>query len=85
MRTCYVLVKEGDNALGCGRMVWTEKGLKIGRIAVLKAARGRGVGSIIVQALWQEALAAGETSVYVYAQLHAVAFYKTLGFRLVSR
>lgn len=52
----------------------------IGRMAVLAAARGRGVGSALLRALMDAARGRGEREVVLSAQLHAVPFYRRHGF-----
>ena len=82
--TKYILVKDGDKAVATGRLIRTDKGLKLGRIAVLKELRGRGYGKEVVDALCKEAFENGAEEVYIYAQLHAVDFYKKLGFEIAD-
>jgi predicted GNAT family N-acyltransferase len=57
---------------------------KIGRMAVLKEYRGRGLGA----ALLLEAIAIckkhGSKSVYLSAQTHAIEFYRKAGFKQIS-
>lgn len=53
---------------------------RIGRMAVLKAFRGMGLGGKILQALIQEASRRGHRETYLHAQLHALAFYGRYGF-----
>ncbi len=52
----------------------------IGRIAVLPAWRGRGVGSALLEALIDIAHRRGIPAVYLHAQCRAEAFYRRLGF-----
>lgn len=52
----------------------------IGRMAVLQAWRGRGIGSRILAKLMDAARARGDGEVVVSAQVHAVAFYRAHGF-----
>jgi NAD(P)-dependent dehydrogenase (short-subunit alcohol dehydrogenase family)/predicted GNAT family N-acyltransferase len=52
----------------------------IGRMAVMKAARGSGVGSAMLKALMQEAARRGDGAVLLHAQTHAEAFYGRHGF-----
>ena len=56
----------------------------IGRVAVLKACRGRGMGSRLVESLAASAAEAGIDRVYLHSQLSAVEFYSKLGFREVG-
>jgi predicted GNAT family N-acyltransferase len=52
----------------------------IGRMAVCKAARGAGIGAMILQALMDQARARGDRAVLLNAQTHAEAFYARHGF-----
>jgi len=70
-----------NNAIGCARIL--KKG-RIGRMAVLKDWRGKGVGC----ALLKEALAVckqlGMTQVALSSQTHAIKFYQQAGFTVMS-
>lgn len=52
----------------------------IGRMAVIKEWRRRGIGAEILQALSDEARKRGHTTVTVSAQLQAAEFYREQGF-----
>jgi predicted GNAT family N-acyltransferase len=52
----------------------------IGRMAVLKDWRGRGVGSLILKALVDAARSRGDREIVLSAQVHATAFYRAHGF-----
>jgi predicted GNAT family N-acyltransferase len=73
----HVLVKTGDRFVGTGRMLQDGH---IGRLAVLAEHRGKGFGAEAVKALIEEAKRAGMRRVFLGAQLHAIGFYKRLGF-----
>lgn len=73
----HVLVRLDGQPVATGRML--EDG-HIGRIAVLKNYRGRGVGSKIVMCLIEEAKSRGYNRIYLGAQTHALGFYSGLGF-----
>lgn len=64
-------------AVGTGRL--TADG-QIGRMAVLEAARGQGVGAAILNELITLARADGLSTVYLHAQVHARRFYERAGF-----
>lgn len=63
--------------VGTGRML---RDGHIGRLAVLKEYRGRGLGAQVLLALVQEAERRGLPRVYLGAQKQAVGFYERLGF-----
>lgn len=52
----------------------------IGRMAVLESARGRGIGSAVLQALMEKAIQRGDRTVMLSAQTHAESFYQRHGF-----
>lgn len=68
---------EADNPTGTGRM---QSDGRIGRLAVLKSWRCRGVGAAMMDTLMQAARERGLDRVYLHAQLHAVPFYEKIGF-----
>jgi predicted GNAT family N-acyltransferase len=57
---------------------------RIGRMAVVKAWRGRGVGSSMLAALLDIAVKQGCTRAHLHAQTHALAFYARYGFTAVG-
>jgi len=77
----HVLVLVDDQSVGTARM--TAVG-KVGRVAVLKAFRNRGIGRMIMQALEGIATAAGLTRIYFHAQTSAVPFYLESGYKLTG-
>lgn len=77
--TCtQVLVRnhEGD-PIGTGRMLTDGK---IGRLAVLKQWRGKGVGGEMLIALINEAKKKRFDQTYLHAQTHAIEFYRKFDF-----
>lgn len=52
----------------------------LGRLAVIQAARGTGLGVALVRAVEAEAARLGLTEVYLEAQTHALGFYERLGY-----
>lgn len=80
----FVLLYTRDEPVGTARLVMTDKGWKIGRIAILKAHRGKGLGNLIVRAVLDRAFERGADTVYVDAQNYAVPFYEKIGFRVIG-
>jgi predicted GNAT family N-acyltransferase len=83
-RSWHTLVLDArGNAWGTGRLVPDDRpgSAHIGRIAVLLAARGIGLGRLLVEALLAEARHRACHQVVLSAQLHVVAFYERFGFR----
>ena len=54
----------------------------IGRMAVRKSARGKGIGAQVLRALLDEAKRSGYNELVLHAQTHAVDFYTRHGFQL---
>lgn len=68
-------------ALGTGRLLEHVPGVaKIGRMAVLPAVRGSGVGAQVLDTLMQAARRRGYRQVLLHAQAAAIGFYKRAGF-----
>lgn len=65
------------NAQGTGRLLPDGH---IGRMAVLKSARGAGVGSALLTALMDAARSRGQREAVLSAQTHAVPFYERHGY-----
>lgn len=73
----HALIFVDGESVGTGRML--DDG-HIGRVAVLKECRGKGLGSIIVESLIQKAIENSFIRVYLGSQINAFNFYKKLGF-----
>lgn len=73
----FVARDETGQAVGCARLLSDGH---IGRVAVLKAMRGRGVGRALMQAAVAHARELGFRDVALNAQMQAQGFYETLGF-----
>ncbi len=68
--------------VGTARLLFmgTEEEYKIGRLCVLPEYRGKGYADFLVRMLLDKAFQMGADKVYVDARLHAVGFYKKIGF-----
>ena len=73
----HALVLFDGKAVGTGRIL--DDG-HIGRIAIIKEFRAKGLGSKIVLSLIDEATNKGYPRVYLGSQKHAIDFYTKLGF-----
>jgi len=65
------------NAIATGRLLPDGH---IGRMAVLKEWRGKGVGGAILERLVATARERGDQEIELFAQTHALAFYRSHGF-----
>lgn len=69
-------------ALATGRLLEHVPGTaKIGRMAVLPAMRGSGIGRAVLETLMAAARARGEREVLLHAQTSAAPFYQRAGFQ----
>ncbi|MBV6696245.1 GNAT family N-acetyltransferase [Kitasatospora aureofaciens] len=77
-------------ALGTGRLIFGEQALALtggvegrvllGRLAVVKAARGTGLGAELVRAIEAAGVARGAVELELHAQVQALGFYERLGY-----
>jgi predicted GNAT family N-acyltransferase len=76
---CVHVVAEDarGEAIGTGRLLPDGR---VGRMAVLEAWRGKGVGGAMLQALMREAKRLGHAEAYLHSQSHARAFYERHGY-----
>jgi predicted GNAT family N-acyltransferase len=88
----HVLAIQGGHAIGTGRLVMmptpprgqTGTWAQIGRMAVLKAARGAKVGSLLLKTLEDEARKRHVTSIMLHSQHYALEFYRKHGYQTVG-
>ncbi|MEM1504271.1 GNAT family N-acetyltransferase [Domibacillus sp. 8LH] len=81
----FILYDEEQKPCGAGRFRTVGEFGKVERICVLKEARGRGAGNLIMEAIEQHAQSvAGLTALKLDAQLHAIPFYEKRGYTVVS-
>lgn len=73
----HALALAGDRPVGTGRLT---PDAHIGRMAVLREWRGRGVGSRLLEMLLAAARRRGDRIARLNAQTHAVSFYARYGF-----
>ena len=73
----HAVAFQGQTAVGTARLLPDGH---IGRMAVLKAFRKRGVGGAMLARLIETARARGEREVALSAQVHALPLYRAYGF-----
>ncbi|HEX9389779.1 MAG TPA: GNAT family N-acetyltransferase [Usitatibacteraceae bacterium] len=71
---------DGGTVIATARLILDHPIPRIGRMAVLKAWRGHGVGAAMLEALCAEAKQRGFKEVMLHSQTHATPFYFKLGF-----
>jgi predicted GNAT family N-acyltransferase len=76
-RCVHAVAFDDGRPVGTGRLLPDGH---VGRMAVLKAWRGQGVGGILLEKLVQRAKEQGHREVVLSAQVHAVPFYLKHGF-----
>jgi predicted GNAT family N-acyltransferase len=80
-----VMWDEQGQAVGNARLLKpSPRVAKVGRMAVLREARGKGYGARLLQALLVEARRRGHEEVRLSAQLSAEGFYAAQGFTAVG-
>lgn len=73
----HALAYRDGSAIGTGRLLPDGH---IGRMAVLKEARGSGAGRAMLDRLVEAARRRGDREVLLSAQTHALGFYRAAGF-----
>ncbi len=77
----HLLASVDGIPIGSARLVVTGTTGKIGRVCVLRAARGQGIGKALIEvAVAQFCAMPGVTRVMLGSQTHAIGFYEKLGF-----
>ncbi|WP_065330194.1 GNAT family N-acetyltransferase [Tritonibacter mobilis] len=78
-----LLALQDDTPVGTARIVFQDDTAKIGRVCVVKTARGTGLGAKLIEACVNVARnQAGITRAKLGAQTHAIGFYEKLGFEV---
>ncbi len=73
----FLVVDRGGQAIACARLLPDGH---LGRMAVLPAWRGRGVGRALLAAVLDAAQSRGHDTLRLSAQTHAAGFYARAGF-----
>tara|TARA_B100001750_G_C15329982_1_gene506763 strand:+ start:341 stop:784 length:444 start_codon:yes stop_codon:yes gene_type:complete len=76
----HVIAIEGGIILGTGRLLHHFEIPRIGRMAVVKTSRGKGIGSGILTYIENEVKVLGRSGVLLHAQLTAQEFYASNGY-----
>lgn len=76
----HAVVFANNEPVATGRLNLEQDG-RIGRIAVLKSHRRKGLGSLVMDALEQKAITANAQQIWFHAQVQAITFYQSLGYK----
>jgi len=77
----HLLACVNAKAVGTARVVVKGRAAKVGRMAVLKSCRGRGIGGELLNRALKLAKMRGANQIYLHAQVSVISFYKKFGFR----
>lgn len=83
-RALHLLAFASGKAVGTARIVLRHGSAKIGRMAVLKAYRRRGIGTKLLKRALVTAKIQGAQKIYLHAQVSAIGFYEAMAFRCVG-
>ena len=81
-RFIYWCLMRECQAIGCARILLDQA--KIGRMAILKPYRHKGVGRILLDEIIQTCQSHSLDQILLSAQTHAIPFYQKAGFKVVS-
>jgi predicted GNAT family N-acyltransferase len=80
----HVLCEVDGQPVATGRLNFFENEIKVGRVAVLKEWRGKGIGTKVVEFLITEARKGSNAVIYANVQTWTESFYARHGFETVS-
>jgi len=84
-RALHFLAFDRSTAVGTARLVLRKGVAKIGRMAVLKSHRRKGIGNRLLHRAILAAQTAGAKKIYLHAQVSVIPFYEAAGFQCVGR
>jgi len=80
----HFLATCSGRAVGTARLVMHGKKAKIGRMAVLKKYRRKGIGAALLKRGIAAAKSRGARKIFLHAQVPVIEFYEKMGFRCVG-
>jgi predicted GNAT family N-acyltransferase len=83
-RALHFLAFAGRHAVGTARVVMSRGSAKIGRMAVLKRYRKKGVGTKLLKRAIAVAKKQTAQTIYLHAQVAVIDFYQAAGFHCVG-
>ena len=84
-RAIHFLATKSAKAVGTARVVMRHGKAKIGRMAVLKTYRRKGIGAALLKRAILAANRLHARRIYLHAQVAVIGFYERMGFRAVGR
>ena len=84
-RAVHFLALASGKAVGTARLVLDHGRAKIGRMAVLKSYRRKGVGTRLLKRAIGAAKRLRAQQIYLHAQVPVIGFYERAGFQSVGR
>ena len=75
----HFVVYDQDQPIATARLLQNNS---VGRVAVLKAYRGQGIGRMIMLEIIRQAHQQDRTFLQLSTQVHAISFYEKLGFSI---
>jgi predicted GNAT family N-acyltransferase len=80
----HFLATSSGRAVGTARLVMRGKKAKVGRMAVLKKYRRKGIGAAVLKRVIAAAKRRGARIIFLHAQMTVIEFYEKMGFRCVG-
>ncbi|HLN83981.1 MAG TPA: GNAT family N-acetyltransferase [Candidatus Binatia bacterium] len=80
----HFLATTSGRPVGTARLVMHGKKAKIGRMAVLKKYRRKGIGAALLKRGIAAAKSRGARKIFLHAQVPVIEFYEKMGFRCVG-
>ena len=84
-RAIHFLAIKSGKVVGTARLVMKHGDAKIGRMAVLKTYRRKGIGAALLKRAVAAATRQRARRIYLHAQVAVIGFYQRLGFRTVGQ
>lgn len=83
-RALHFLASIAGKAVATARVVMRHGNAKIGRMAVLKSYRGKGIGTKLLKRAIVVAKKQNARTIYLHAQVPVIGFYEGMAFRCVG-
>lgn len=84
-RALHLIVRSGREVVGTARLVSKGRTGKIGRMAVKKGRRRKGIGTALIEFIKKISFEMDLAELVLHAQEPALAFYERLGFAAVGK